>query len=117
MVTNISCKLKKASYNILFIRAVMVKSLYTLRLSSGYNDLLNSENLKVATAQLCHNIEVCNFTKLYLTKNYVNNIFKQNTLNVIVFKLQPIYSTVITSKYLLLSYAMSYMSEFLLCYS
>ena len=25
----------------------MVKSLYTLRLSSGYNDLLNSENLKV----------------------------------------------------------------------
>ena len=32
----------------------MVKSLYTLRLSSGYNDLLNSENLKVAIAQLCH---------------------------------------------------------------
>ena len=30
----------------------MVKSLYTLRLSSGYNDLLNSENLKVAIAQL-----------------------------------------------------------------
>ena len=42
----------------------MVKSLYTLRLSSGYNDLLNSENLKVATAQLCHDIEVCNFSKL-----------------------------------------------------
>ena len=32
------------------VRAVMVKSLYTLRLSSGYNDLLNSENLKVAIA-------------------------------------------------------------------
>ena len=76
MVINIFCKLEKASYNIFFIRAVMVKSLYTLRLSSGYNDLLNSENLKVAIAQL----------------------FKQNTLNVIVFKLQLIYSTVITSK-------------------
>ena len=54
MVLNISCKLEKASYNIFFfVRAVMVKSLYTLRLSSGYNDLLNSENLKVAIAQLC----------------------------------------------------------------
>ena len=39
-------------------------SLYTLQLSSGYNDLLNSENLKVAIAQLCHDIEVCNFTML-----------------------------------------------------
>ena len=48
IVINISCKLEKASYNIFFVRAVMVKSLYTLRLSSGYNDLLNSENLKVA---------------------------------------------------------------------
>ena len=64
MVINISCKLKKASYNIFFVRAVMVKSLYTLRLSSGYNDLLNSENLKVAIAQLSHDIQVCNFTML-----------------------------------------------------
>ena len=39
------------------------------------------------------------------------------TLNVIVFKLQLIYSTVRTSKELLLSYAMRYMSEILLCYS
>ena len=98
MVINISCKLEKASYNILFVRAVMVKSLYTLRLSSGYNDLLNSENLKVVIAQLCHDIQVCNFTTcmLQLTKNYVNNIFKQNTLNAIVFKLQLIYSKVRT---------------------
>ena len=65
----------------------MVKSLYTLRLSSGYNDLLNSENLKVDIGKLCQDIEVCNFTLLYLTKNYVNNIFKQNTQNVIVFTL------------------------------
>ena len=63
MVTNISCKLEKASYNIFFVM-VMVKSLYTLQLSSGYNDLLNSENLKVAIAELCHDIQVCNFTML-----------------------------------------------------
>ena len=45
----------------------MVKSLYTLRLSSGYNDLLNSENLKVdigsdnfkvAITQLCNELHV-----------------------------------------------------------
>ena len=42
----------------------MVKSHYTLRLSSGYNDLLNSENLKVDIGKLCHDIEVCNFTLL-----------------------------------------------------
>ena len=64
MVINISCKLEKASYNIFFVRAIMVKSLYTLQLSSGYNDLLNSENLKVAIAHLCHDIQVCNFTML-----------------------------------------------------
>ena len=64
MVINISCKFEKASYNIFFASAVMVKSLYTLRLSSGYNDLLTSENLKVAIAQLCHDIQVCNFTTL-----------------------------------------------------
>ena len=33
-------------------------------LQVGYNDLLNSENLKEAIAQLCHDIEVCNFTML-----------------------------------------------------
>ena len=43
MVINKSCKLEKASYNTFFVRAVMVKSLYTLRLSSGYNDLLKQE--------------------------------------------------------------------------
>ena len=64
MVINIFCKLKKASYNIFVVRVVMVKSLYTLRLSGGYNDLHNSENLKVAIIQLCHYIEVCNFTML-----------------------------------------------------
>ena len=42
----------------------MVKSLYTLWLSSGYNDLLNSENLKVDIGKLCHDIMVCNFTLL-----------------------------------------------------
>ena len=64
MDINTYCKLEKGSYNIFFVRPVMVKSLYTLRLSSVYNDLLNSENLKVAIAQLCHDIEVCNFSML-----------------------------------------------------
>ena len=55
IVINIYCKLKKASYNIFFHQSSNGEiSLYTLRLSSGYNDLLNSENLKVAIAQLCH---------------------------------------------------------------
>ena len=31
-------------------------------------DLRNSENLKVAFAQLCHDPQVCNFTMLYLTQ-------------------------------------------------
>ena len=31
MVMNLSCKFEKSSYNIFFARAVMVKSLYTLR--------------------------------------------------------------------------------------
>ena len=30
MAMNISCKFEKASYNIFFVRAVTVKSLYTL---------------------------------------------------------------------------------------
>ena len=69
MVINISCKLEKATYNILFVRLVIVKSLYTLQLSSRYNDLLNSDNLKVAITQLCHDdIQVCNFTMLKLTQ-------------------------------------------------
>ena len=64
MVIHIFCKLEKASYNIFFVRAVMVKSLYTLQLSSGYNDLLNSDNLKVAITQLSNEPLVWNFTKL-----------------------------------------------------
>ena len=56
--------LRRLAVIFFFVRAVMVKSLYTLRLSSGYNDLLNSENLKVAIAQLCQDIQVCNFTML-----------------------------------------------------
>ena len=49
MVMNIFYKFDKATYNIFFIRAVMVKSLYTLRqrrnkaksiVSGGYNKTL-----------------------------------------------------------------------------
>ena len=39
MVMNISCKSEKASYNIFFIRAVMVKSLYTLRRRRRLNEV------------------------------------------------------------------------------
>ena len=59
-------------------------------------DLLNSENLKVAIAQLYKELQVCDFTMLYLAQKQLNNIFKENTLNAIVFKLQAIYSTVRT---------------------
>ena len=59
-------------------------------------DLLNSENLKVAIAQLCNELQVSNLTMLQLTHKWVHNIFKQNAVNAIVFKLQLIYSTVKT---------------------
>ena len=58
------------------------------------NDLLNSDNLRVAITQLCNELQVCNFTMLQPTPKKVNNIFKQNSLNAIVFQLQLIYSTV-----------------------
>ena len=38
MVMNISCKFEKASYNTFFVRAVTVKSLYTLRRRRGRNE-------------------------------------------------------------------------------
>ena len=53
--------------------------------------LINSDNVKVAIAHLCNELQVCNFTMLWLTENKLNNIFKQNTVNAIVFKLQLIY--------------------------
>ena len=50
-------------------------------------DLINSENLKVPIAQLCHDLQVCNFTMLLLIQKQMNNIlFKQNSLNAISFK-------------------------------
>ena len=49
-------------------------------------DLLNSENLKVAVAQLYKKLQFCNFAMLQLIQKYVNNILKENILNPIVFK-------------------------------
>ena len=49
-------------------------------------DLLNSENLKVAVAQLYKKLQFCKFTMLQLIQKYVNNILKENILNPIVFK-------------------------------
>ena len=48
-------------------------------------DLLNTEKLQIAIAELCHDLQVCNFTMLLLIQKYMNNIFKQNSLNTIVF--------------------------------
>ena len=59
-------------------------------------DLLNSENLIVAFAQLCNELQVCNLTMLKLTQKLLNSIFKENTVNATVVKLQLIYSTVRT---------------------
>ena len=52
MVMNIYCKFEKASYNIFFVRAVRMKSLYTLRqrqrneaksiVSTGYKNTVNA---------------------------------------------------------------------------
>ena len=39
MVMNISCKFEKASYNIFFVIAVTVKSLYTLRRRRRRNEV------------------------------------------------------------------------------
>ena len=43
-------------------------------------DLLNSKNLKVATAQLCNELQVCNCPMLQLLQKKVNNIFQQNAI-------------------------------------
>ena len=62
MVMNISCKFEEVSCNIVFVRAVMVKSLYTLRwrhnevksiVSTGCYpvDTIKEEHLE--TADLC----------------------------------------------------------------
>ena len=42
-----------------------------MRTSKLQNDLLNSENLKVATDQLCNELQVCNFTIIQLTHKYM----------------------------------------------
>ena len=75
MVINISCKFEKASYNIFFVRAVTVKSLYMLRRWRQRN------KVKSIVSTGCYPVDT------------MNKIFKQNSLNAIVFKLQLIYST------------------------
>ena len=37
-------------------------------------DLLNSENLRIAITQLCHELQVYNFTMLLLIQKYIKNI-------------------------------------------
>ena len=51
------------------------------------SNLLNSEHMNVAITQLCYELQVCNFTMLYLTKKLLNNMFIQISVSAIVFKL------------------------------
>ena len=57
---------------------------------------LNSKNLKVVIAQLRNELKGCNFNMVQLTQKWVNNTFKENTVNAIVIKAQLINSTVRT---------------------
>ena len=88
MVMNISCKFEKASYNIFFVRAVTVKSLYTVSaasrseihtihrmLSGGYN------NVKTNSLSAPTNFFKCLNTRRNLF--FISNlcIFYTNTVN------------------------------------
>ena len=67
MVMNISCKFEKARYNIFFVRAVTVKSLYTLRrrnkaksiVSTGYYPV---DTMKVSKSLQAWGKKVCTHT-------------------------------------------------------
>ena len=74
MVMNTSCKFEKASYNIFFVRGVTMKSLYILR-------RCRRNKVKSIVSTGCYPVDT------------MNKIFKQNSLNAIVFKLELIYST------------------------
>ena len=54
-------------------------------------DLLNSDNLRIAITQLCHELQFWNFIMLWLIQMYMNKIFIQNSLYTIIFKFQLIY--------------------------
>ena len=47
----------------------------------------------MAFAQLCNELQFCNFTMVQLTPKKLNNIFKENTVNIIVSKIQLIQDT------------------------
>ena len=53
----------------------MAKSLYTLQLSSGYNDLLNSENLKVDIGKLCHDMHYFSSYKSFTQQSVPENSY------------------------------------------
>ena len=65
-----------------------IKNRIKLHIFQVTSDLLNTGNPKVVIAHLCNELEVCNCTMLLLIQKLVNNIFKQNTLNAILFKLK-----------------------------
>ena len=60
MVMNISCKFDKASYNIYFVKAVTVKSLYTLRRRRRHNEA------KSIVSTGCYPVDTKNVLKVVL---------------------------------------------------
>ena len=67
MVMNISCKFEKASYNIFLVRAVTVKSLYTLRRRRRHNkvkSIVSTGYYPVDTMNKRNDPNVSKFSKL-----------------------------------------------------
>ena len=64
MAMNISCKFEKASYNIFFVRAVTVKSLYTLRRRRRRNEV------KSIVSTGCYPVDTTSISDLKPTKYY-----------------------------------------------
>ena len=70
MAMNISCKFEKASYNIFFVRAVTVKSLYTLQWQRRRRN-----KVKFIVSTGCYPVDTING---YLVKA-IQDIFVHNT--------------------------------------
>ena len=71
MAMNISCKFEKASYNIFFVRAVMVKSLYTLRRRNEVKSIVSTG---------CYPVDT------------MNELFDKNWVSAVVLEIISIYS-------------------------
>ena len=76
MAMNISCKFEKASYNIFFVRAVTVKSPYTLqRRRHRRNEVKSIVSTGCYPVDTTNTLEKCNDFNAYVkykTKNEIN---------------------------------------------